>query len=147
MDSPLPLINACLNGLAFVLLLWGYRLIRQGQKEAHAKVMGMAFLTSMVFLASYLYYHFFVLPMQNGPTPYRGSGTAKGVYLFILATHVLLAAVNLPMVLRVLWLAHKKRWAAHRAWARWTFPIWLYVSVTGVLVYLILYQWNPEAVP
>ena len=92
---------------------------------------------------SYLYYHFVVLPLQNGPTPYRGGGTAKVLYLVILATHVVLAAVNLPMVLRVLWLAHKGMWEKHRAWARWTFPIWLYVSVTGVLVYLILYQWNP----
>ncbi|MEZ6019814.1 MAG: DUF420 domain-containing protein [Planctomycetota bacterium] len=94
-------------------------------------------------MAGYLYYHFKVLPLQNGPTPYNGTGLAKGLYLAMLASHVILAAINLPMVLRVFWLAHKENWVAHRRLARWTFPIWLYVSVTGVLVYLVLYRWNP----
>ncbi|HPF14817.1 MAG: DUF420 domain-containing protein [Planctomycetes bacterium] len=144
MTSSLPLINACLNGTAAVLMLVGYQRIRSGHRESHAWFMRLAFLASAVFLASYLYYHFVVLPVQNGPTPYNGTGAAKVAYLVMLASHVLLAIVNLPMVLRVLWLAHKEDWERHKRWARWTFPIWLYVSVTGVLVYLLLYPWNPD---
>jgi putative membrane protein len=138
-----PLVNACLNGSAAVLLVVGYWYIRAGKEEAHATLMRLAFLVSAVFLANYLYYHVKVLPLQGGPTPYNETGVKKGLYLFLLITHVVLAAINLPMVLRVLWLAHKQDWPRHKRWARWTFPIWLYVSVTGVLVYLVLYQWNP----
>ena len=141
--SVLPLVNASLNGLAFVLLWMGYVQIKRGQREAHAWSMRAAFLVSAAFLACYLYYHLQVLPLQGGPTPYHGTGWKKAAYLVMLASHVILAAVNLPMVLRVLWLAHKERWEAHRSWARWTFPTWVYVSLTGVLVYLVLYQWNP----
>ncbi|MCA9002501.1 MAG: DUF420 domain-containing protein [Planctomycetes bacterium] len=140
-----PLTNACLNGVAAVLLLLGYRAIRAGREETHAALMRSAFVVSAVFLASYLYYHIQVLPLQGGPTPYNGTGIKKVLYLGMLASHVILAAVNLPMVLRVLWLAHKEDWERHKRWARWTFPIWLYVSVTGVLVYLVLYVWNPVA--
>ncbi|MFT4648821.1 MAG: putative membrane protein [Planctomycetota bacterium] len=138
-----PLVNACLNGSAAVLLVVGYRYIRAGKEETHATLMRLAFLVSAVFLANYLYYHVKVLPLQGGPTPYNETGVKKGLYLFLLITHVVLAVVNLPMVLRVLWLAHKQDWPRHKRWARWTFPIWLYVSITGVLVYLVLYQWNP----
>lgn len=146
--SVLPLVNASLNGLAFVLLLIGYWQIKRDQKEAHAHFMRAAFLVSAAFLVCYLYYHLRVLPLQGGPTPYHGTGWKRVAYLVMLASHIILAAINLPMVLRVLWLAHKERWEAHRRWARWTFPIWVYVSLTGVLVYLVLYQWNPlPAVP
>ena len=138
-----PLVNASLNGTAGVLLVVGYCLIRAGKEQAHARLMRSAFVVSTVFLASYLYYHIKVLPLQGGPTPYNGEGLKKGLYLLMLVTHVVLAAINLPMVLRVLWLAHKQDWEKHKRWARWTFPIWLYVSITGVLVYLVLYQWNP----
>ncbi len=138
-----PLVNACLNGTAAALLVVGYRLVKTGKKEAHATSMRLAFLVSALFLANYLYYHAKVLPGQGGPTPYNGTGIKKALYLIMLLTHVVLAAINLPMVLRVLWLARKQDWDRHKRWARWTFPIWLYVSVTGVLVYLVLYQWNP----
>jgi putative membrane protein len=138
-----PLINACLNGTAAVLLVAGYRCIRRGNEPLHAAFMRSAFLVSALFLAGYLYYHIAVLPLQGGPTPYNGTGIKKSLYLAMLLTHVVLAAVNLPMVLRVFWLAHKEDWERHKRWARWTFPIWLYVSVTGVLVYLVLYRWNP----
>jgi len=145
--SDLPLLNACLNGTAVVLLLVGLRAIKRGQREAHAWWMRGAFAVSTAFLASYLYYHFEVQPLRGGPTPFRGTGALKLAYYLMLVSHIVLAAVNLPMVLRTLWLAHKQDWPRHRAWARWTFPIWLYVSVTGVLVYLALYVYNPAVVP
>ena len=107
--------------------------------------MRAAFVVSAAFLASYLYYHFVVIPAQGGPVRYGGTGAAKAAYLALLLTHVLGAIVNLPMVLRTLWLAQKERWDGHRRWARRTYPLWLFVSVSGVLVYLLLYPWNPAA--
>lgn len=140
----LPAVNACMNATATVLLILGRRAIAKGQREVHAKFMFAAFAASTIFLAGYLTYHFVVIPEQ-GTTPFNGTGLLKTAYLVMLASHVLLAMVNLPMVLRTFWLAHKERWESHKRWARWTYPIWLYVSVTGVLVYLVLYQWNPAA--
>ena len=139
----LPLVNASLNGLAALLLILGLRAIRSGRRERHAFLMRGAFLVSAAFLACYLYYHAVVLPASGGPTRYNGSGFLKVAYLLLLASHVILAAVNLPMVLMTLWLAHKESWERHKRWARWTYPLWLYVSVTGVLVYLVLYHGNP----
>lgn len=141
-SSPLPLVNACLNGTAFVLLLLGLAAIKRGQRERHERLMKLAFLASATFLVSYLYYHG-VVQRQYGPTRYNGEGLARTAYFVLLATHVVLAIVNLPMVLRTLWLAHRERWEAHRRLARVTFPIWLYVSITGVIVYLVLYPFNP----
>jgi uncharacterized membrane protein YozB (DUF420 family) len=106
-------------------------------------MMRSAFVVSAAFLSCYLYYHFAVLPISGGPTRFNGEGAAKAAYLLMLLTHVVLAVVNLPMVLRVFWLAHKEDWDRHRRLARWTLPIWLYVSLTGVLVYLVLYPFNP----
>ena len=91
----------------------------------------------------YLYYHFKVQPIQGGATPYNGTGAIKTAYLVMLLTHIVLAVVNLPMVLRTFWLAHKEDWERHKRLAKWTFPIWAYVSLTGVLVYLMLYPLNP----
>lgn len=141
--SVLPAVNAILNGLAGILLVLGLIAIKNGHKERHATLMRSAFLVSAAFLASYIYYHTAVLPLQGGPTPFNGTGAIKVAYLVMLGTHVLLAAINLPMVLRTLLLAHREDWDRHRWWARITFPIWLYVSVTGVLVYFVLYHWNP----
>ena len=141
--TTLPTLNAFLNGAATVLLLLGLRAIKAGQKETHGRFMRAAFVMSALFLASYLYYHFAVIPL-TGPTKLNVEGGLQVAYLIMLATHVLLAIVNLPMVLRTFWLAHKERWDSHKRWAKWTFPIWLYVSVTGVLIYLLLYVWNPE---
>lgn len=138
----LPTLNAGLNGVAAVLLFTGWRAIKRGDRERHAKLMRAAFLTSAAFLASYLYYHFVVLA-QREPTRWNGTGWTKPAYLVLLVTHVVLAAVDLPLALRVFWLAHKEDWERHKRWARVTFPIWLYVSVTGVIVYLALYVWNP----
>lgn len=140
--SSLPLLNAWLNGTAALLLVLGLVAIKNGRREQHALLMRAAFVVSSAFLASYLWYHFGT-QKELGPTKFHGEGLWKGLYLAMLASHVVLAVVNLPMVLRTFWLAHKERWDAHRRLAKPTFAIWLYVSVTGVLVYLALYQWNP----
>lgn len=142
-DTPLPAVNASLNATAAVLLALGYAAIRRGRREAHKRLMVSATVVSAAFLACYLYYHF-VVTAEVGPTRFQGTGWTRGAYLALLLSHTLLAVVNLPMVLRTLWLAHRERWDAHRRLARWTFPIWMYVSVTGVLVYLALYQWSPS---
>ena len=110
------------------------------RREQHARLMRAAFLVSAAFLACYLYYHFAVARGQ--PTRFHRTGLARTAYLALLLSHTLLAVVNLPMVLRTLWLAHRQDWERHRRLARWTFPIWLYVSVTGVLVYVVLYHFN-----
>ncbi len=137
----LPAVNATLNAIAAVLLVLGYVAIRGGRRETHRKFMLGAFGTSCAFLACYLYYHFAVA--RGEPTRYRGEGLDRTAYLALLLTHTVLAAINLPMVLRTLWFARREDWERHRRLARWTFPIWLYVSVTGVLVYVVLYHFNP----
>jgi uncharacterized membrane protein YozB (DUF420 family) len=144
MNVHLPAVNASLNALAAVLLLAGLAAIKAGRRERHERFMIAALGASAAFLACYLYYHFTVTTL----TRFHGSGAAKIAYFVLLGTHTVLALVNLPMVLRTFWLARRERWDAHRRLARWTFPIWLYVSVTGVVVYVVLYHFNPEvAVP
>jgi protein SCO1/2/putative membrane protein len=140
--SSLPLLNAVLNGTAFLLLLAGWHAIRSGNKERHIFLMRSAFMVSVAFLASYLIYHLGVQRNQ-GTRPFNGQGWAKTAYLLLLISHILLAIVNLPMVLRVLVLARREDWEAHKRLARKTLPIWLYVSITGVVVYLLLYPFNP----
>lgn len=142
--SRLPLINASLNAAAFLLLVCGWIAIKRGKRGLHAGLMRAAFVASAAFLACYVYYHVVVLPLAGGPTRYNGAGWRKPAYLTMLASHVVLAVANLPMVLRTLWLAHCEDWDRHARMARRTLPVWLYVSVTGVLVYLILYHWNPQ---
>jgi len=137
--SFLPTLNAIFNSTAAVLLMAGFLAIKAGRKKQHEHLMKLAFLVSAAFLTSYLYYHFVVVPAQGGPVKFDGEGTAKIAYYVLLLTHVLGAIVNLPMVLRTFWLAHKERWDDHKRWAKWTFPLWMYVSVTGVMVYVSLY--------
>ena len=144
MNLHLPAVNAALNGTAAVLLVLGLAAIKAGRRERHRKLMLAAFAVSAAFLACYLYYH--VVVARGHPTSFNATGWARRAYLALLLTHTVLAAVNLPMVLRTLWLAYKERWDAHRRLARWTFPIWLYVSVTGVVVYVVLYHFNPDPV-
>lgn len=141
--APQATLNACLNAGAALLLLLGLLAIRRRRRELHARLMVGAFGLSALFLASYLHYHFVTIPAQGGPVRYAGSGGLRILYFAILLTHVVGAILNLPMVLRTLWLAHRERWDEHRRLARRTFPLWAYVSVTGVLVYLMLYPWNP----
>lgn len=141
--SILPLVNACLNAITFALLLAGLSAIRRGNKQLHGQLMRLAFGFSAAFLASYLYYHL-VVQADKGPTPFNRTGVARVAYLVMLISHILLAVINLPMVLRTLWLAHREDWERHKWWARKTLPIWLYVSVTGVAVYVVLYHLNPS---
>jgi uncharacterized membrane protein YozB (DUF420 family) len=138
-----PLLNATLNGLAAVLLIAGRFAIHRKHRALHERLMYAAFAASAAFLGCYLYYHFAVA--RGRPTEFRGTGVAKWGYLALLASHTLLAVVNLPMILRTIWLARHERWSAHKRLATWTFPLWLYVSVTGVLVYVVLYHFNPPA--
>jgi uncharacterized membrane protein YozB (DUF420 family) len=131
----LPAINATLNGLSGILLLAGFALIRSGRREQHRKLMLAAFATSSLFLICYVIYH-----AQVGSVRFTRQGFVRPLYFTILITHVTLAAVVLPMAIVTLTRGLNGRFGQHRRIARWTFPIWLYVSVTGVLVYVLLYQ-------
>jgi uncharacterized membrane protein YozB (DUF420 family) len=131
----LPAINASLNALSGILLLVGFALIRARRIEQHRKVMLAAFATSSVFLICYLVYH-----AQVGSVRFTREGFVRPLYYTILVTHVTLAATVVPLALVTLTRGLRGRYAQHRRLARWTFPIWLYVSVTGVLVYVLLYQ-------
>ena len=131
----LPTVNALLNGTAAALLVTGFLLIRSGRREAHRRTMTAAFACSVLFLVSYLVYHF-----EAGSVRYQGTGAARTVYLSILLTHTLLAAVVPFLAVATLVLALKGRFDAHRRLARVTLPVWLYVSVTGVVIYLMLYH-------
>jgi uncharacterized membrane protein YozB (DUF420 family) len=133
--SIFPKINATLNGCSAVLLVTGRIMIARGKTAAHRAAMLAALGSSVVFLASYLYYHYHV-----GSVHFRGTGWSRPAYFAILISHTVLAAVIVPMVLITLSRALRERFDRHRAIARWTFPIWLYVSITGVIVYLMLYQ-------
>lgn len=137
----LPLLNACLNGLSAVLLAAGLAFILRGNRKAHQACMASAFVVSCVFLACYLYHKAVVV--KGVHTPFPGPDSWKGPYLAMLASHILLAIAIVPLALRTFWLAHKADFDRHRALARWTWPIWMYVSVTGVLVYLCLYVFWP----
>ena len=131
----LPAINAVLNATAAILLIWGYTLIRRKRIQTHRKVMLAAFAVSSAFLVCYLIYHF-----QVGSVRYRKTGALRAIYLSILATHTILAAAVPPLAVVTLSRGLGARFDKHRRIARWTLPIWLYVSVTGVLVYLMLYR-------
>jgi putative membrane protein len=132
--SDLPTLNAALNGTSAVLLTSGYAMIRRRRIAAHRAFMVAAWVTSVVFLASYTVYH-----ALAGSRPYQGAGALRIVYFAILISHVLLAAAVLPLAVTTLARALGKNFQGHVRLARWTLPIWLYVSVTGVLVYLMLY--------
>ncbi|MBK7874372.1 MAG: DUF420 domain-containing protein [Planctomycetes bacterium] len=143
-----PLVNACLNAGSTVLLLAGLGAIKSGARDLHERLMYAAFAVSLAFLASYLYYHFVVIP-ELGVTKYHGTGALRIFYYGMLLTHVVLATVNVPLC--VMTFLHARRgnttgdFTRHKRWAKITFPVWLYVSVTGVLVYFFLYVWNPVA--
>src|SRR5215471_11927450 len=137
MVNALPAVNATLNAVSGVLLLIAYGFIRARRIEQHRRVMIAAFATSSLFLVSYLVYH-----AQVGSVRFTRQGFVRPLYFTILITHVTLAAVVLPMAIVTLSRGLKARYPQHRRIARWTFPIWLYVSITGVLVYVLLYQPN-----
>jgi len=131
----LPHLNAILNTASTLLLLAGYASIRQGLRDRHRALMIAALFASALFLISYLAYH-----AQAGSVRFQGQGWLRSAYFSILVSHSILAAAAVPMILITLMRALKMRFELHRRLARWTFPVWLYVSVTGVIVYLLLYQ-------
>jgi len=136
--SYLPHLNALLNSTSSILLIAGFMFIKRGQIETHKKFQLAAVTTSTLFLISYLTYHYF-----HGDTRFLGQGWVRPFYFTILITHVLLAIVIVPLVLITLIRGLRRDDARHRRIARWTFPLWLYVSVTGVIVYLMLYHFYP----
>ena len=133
--SALPALNATLNATATIFLIVGWRFIRRRDRKRHRLCMIAAFVTSALFLTSYLVYH-----ANVGSVPFEGQGAIRTVYFVILITHIVLAALILPLALVTLSRALAERFDRHRAIARWTLPIWLYVSVTGVVIYLMLYR-------
>jgi uncharacterized membrane protein YozB (DUF420 family) len=133
--SDLPALNAILNGTSAVLLLSGYVLIRRGQVHLHKRCMIAALITSALFLTSYVVYH-----ANVGSRPFPGQGLVRGVYFAILITHVVLAAVIVPLALTTAARGLSAQYDRHVRIARWTLPLWMYVSVTGVVIYLMLYQ-------
>ena len=137
--SDLPAVNATLNSASALLLASGYFFIRRGKITAHRRCMVAALIASALFLTSYLIYHYNV-----GSVPFAGRGWIRVVYFSILITHTILAAVIVPLVLATLTRALREDFVRHRRIARWTLPLWFYVSVTGVVVYWMLYRLGPR---
>ncbi|HEX3626504.1 MAG TPA: DUF420 domain-containing protein [Verrucomicrobiae bacterium] len=141
----LPAVNASLNGLSAVFLTAGFIFIRQKKIIAHRNCMISAFCVSVIFLICYLTYHsYLAVVLHQGPTRFLNPSWFRPIYLVILTTHSLLAMVIVPMVLITLSRGLRERFEMHKKIARWTWPLWMYVSVTGVLVYLLLYRIFPQ---
>lgn len=140
--TDLPAINASLNLISTLFLSEGWYFIRRGHWRRHIACMIPALVSSTLFLVSYLVYHFHV---GERSTHFTAQGIIRPIYFTMLISHIILAAVTLPLVIVTLVPVFRRRWDRHRRIARWTMPIWLYVSVTGVLVYLMLYKWFPPA--
>jgi uncharacterized membrane protein YozB (DUF420 family) len=140
--SDLPAVNASLNALATILIASGYVAIRRQRVTVHRTLMISAVAASAVFLACYLTYHIDRTYVSGlGPTRFAGEGVARPIYFAILTSHTILAAATVPLVLITVYRAWRNQIERHRRLARWTLPIWLYVSVTGVVIYLMLYHW------
>ncbi len=133
----LPTLNAILNSISTILLLLGFWAIKRRDAALHKRFMLAAFGVSTLFLISYLIYHFNV-----GSVPFQGTGLVRVVYFVVLVPHIILAMVQVPLILIALYRAFKNQIEAHRKIVKWAYPIWLYVSVTGVVVYIMLYQMN-----
>ena len=140
--SDLPALNAGLNSIATLLLLAGFFCIKTDRKIAHRNCMAGAFVVSSIFLVTYVLHKILVHGVH---TPFGGTGAWRTFYYGMLTSHIILAITIVPLILITINHAICARYERHRAWARWTFPLWLYVSVTGVLVYFMLYQWFPRA--
>lgn len=144
--TDLPIVNASLNGLSAVLLGIGYYFIRRKNQAAHRTCMVAAFVSSILFLGCYLTYHsYLAYHLHRGPTIFKGPGWFRPIYLTILLTHTTLAMVIVPLAIVTLRRAVRRRFELHRKIARWTWPLWMYVSVTGVVIYLLLYRIFPSA--
>jgi uncharacterized membrane protein YozB (DUF420 family) len=141
----LPAVNASLNGLSAIFLTAGYVFIRRKKKIAHRNCMILAFAASIFFLACYLTYHgYLAVVLHQGPTRFLNPAWFRPIYLAILLTHTVLAMVIVPLILMTLWHAKNERFDAHKQIARWTWPLWMYVSATGVIVYWLLYIKYPQ---
>jgi len=141
----LPVVNATLNGLSAIFLTLGFIFIKRGNKIAHRNCMITAFCTSVIFLGCYLTYHgYLAWVLHRGPTRFLEPAWFRPIYLAILLTHTVLAVAIVPMILITLNRAKKERFELHKKIARWTWPLWMYVSVTGVVIYLLLYQVYPQ---
>jgi len=141
----LPVVNATLNGLSAVFLASGFFFIKRGRKIAHRNCMISAFCTSVIFLACYLTYHIWLaVELHQGPTRFLKPEWFRPIYLTILISHTLLAVTIVPMILITLWRAKKQNFEKHKKIARWTWPLWMYVSVTGVVIYWLLYVKFPQ---
>ena len=140
----LPALNASLNACCCACLCLGLLLIKRGRREAHERAMLGATLFGGLFLVGYLVYHFGV-QASAGPTKFHGAGFWRPLYYGMLISHVVLAAVNVPLVVLTLVRARRQDWVGHKRIAKVTWPVWFYVSVTGILVYFALYHWNPPA--
>ncbi len=141
--NDIPALNACLNAVATVLMTFGFIFIKRGDRDTHRKMMLSAGGVSALFLVGYVAHKILVKGVH---TPFGGEGFIRSVYYTMLISHILLAMSIAYLVPRTFWLAIQGDYERHRKWAKWTFPIWYYVSVTGVLVYLFLYQWWPSKV-
>ena len=137
--SDLPAINAGLNSLSTIFLTVGYVMIRRQRQTAHRNCMIGALICSALFLTSYLIYHY-----NAGRTVFRDPQWFRPIYLVLLLTHTILAVAIVPMILMTVWRAARRQFEAHKRIARWTWPLWMYVSVTGVLIYFLLYQIFPQ---
>ena len=133
--SDLPLVNALLNSCSAAFLVLGHRFMKKGNIAAHRVCMMTVFFISALFLASYLVYHY-----QHGSEPFRGEGWIRPVYFSVLLSHTVLAAAIVPLAIVTLRRGLKGSYELHRRIAKWTYPIWLYVSITGVVIYVMLYQ-------
>ena len=133
--TDLPATNAFLNGLCTIFLLLGFIYIKRGDIKTHQKCMVTALTLSALFLISYLIYH-----SQVGSVPYPHRDWTRPIYFAILIPHIILAAVNVPFILALVWRAYKGEFDRHRRLARWVWPSWIFVSITGVIIYLMLYQ-------
>lgn len=131
----LPTLNAILNAITTVFLTCGFVFIKKQNVKAHRFCMGTAFFTSILFLTSYLIHH-----ALHGSTKFQGTGSLRTVYFAILISHTILAAAIVPMILTTIIKALRNNFISHAQWARWTWPLWMYVSVTGVVIYWMLYQ-------
>ncbi|MDB6068340.1 MAG: putative rane protein [Pedosphaera sp.] len=141
----LPAVNGSLNALSAVFLSAGYVFIKRKNQTAHRNCMIAAFVTSTLFLACYLTYHFYLAyALHRGPTRFTDPAWFRPIYLTLLGTHTFLAVVIVPMIFMSLNRAFKQRYALHKKIASWTWPLWMYVSVTGVIIYLLLYQIYPQ---
>jgi uncharacterized membrane protein YozB (DUF420 family) len=143
--TDLPVVNASLNGLSAVFLGAGYCFIRRKRQTAHRNCMIAAFIASILFLGCYITYHsYLAYALHRGPTVFKEPAWFRPIYLGILLTHTVLAVLIVPLALVTVNLALKQRFELHKKIARWTWPLWMYVSVTGVLIYFLLYRIFPQ---